>query len=139
VCVCACLLVFLFQIWLLHFLVRFGRTVAKWKATGDLGYKNDLFLKLVWFFKNFFKRFHLLWGRGKGKEREKISSWLPAEHGTLRRAQSHHPEIIIWAKIKSWMFNRLSYPWNLYMLKVTFLMCCSMNYDKLHQHSQGSE
>ena len=77
-CAYACLLVSLYQMWLLHFLIRCERTVAKWKATGDVGYENYLFLNLyMWYLKKI-KIFYLF---GRGAEGERISSWLPAEHG----------------------------------------------------------
>lgn len=67
-----------------------------------------------------FHSFLILWGRGErekgrgwqGQKRgkEKISDWLHTQCGPQCGAQSHDPEIMIWAKIKSWMFSQLSQP-----------------------------
>ena len=64
-----------------------------------------MILKIEWCL---FKMIYLLFiweSRGEGeqkkKEREKISSGLPAECRALFQAQSHNPEIMAWAQIKS--------------------------------------
>ena len=54
------------------------------------------------------------WGRkgvwrGGGNRRERILSRLHAHHGARCRAQSHNPEIMTWAKVKSWTLNQLSH------------------------------
>ena len=43
-------------------------------------------------------------------EGKRISRRLPAEHRAWNRAQSHDPEIMTWAEIKSWMLNWQSHP-----------------------------
>ena len=48
-------------------------------------------------------------GRGRGKER-KSSNRLPIEHGAQHKSQYQDPEIMTWAKIKSWTLNQLSLP-----------------------------
>ena len=64
-----------------------------------------LFLLIDWFLKIVF-----IWETGlsrkKGRERVRVCdecrAWL--------EAQTHEPEIMTWAKSKSWMLNRLSHP-----------------------------
>ena len=47
---------------------------------------------------------------GAEEEGESIPSRLQTKLRAQCRAQSHDPEIMTWAKIKSWMFNWLSHP-----------------------------
>ena len=70
-----------------------------------------------------FKRFYLVvclfilemgWrasrGRGRWRRRMRISSRLHAEHRAWCGGQSHHPETMTWAKIKSQTLSWLSHP-----------------------------
>ena len=56
----------------------------------------------------------LILEKGEGemqRERERNPpSRLLAGHGAWRGAQSHNPEIMTWAKIKSWVLSWLSHP-----------------------------
>ena len=66
---------------------------------------------LYYFFNVFIFILELEWARrGAEGEGERVSSRLPAEHGAQQGAQSHHTEIMTWAKIKSQIFNWLSHP-----------------------------
>jgi len=53
---------------------------------------------------------HVFRGRGRGRKRERISSICPTERGAQHRAQSHDPEIITRAEIKSWVLHQPSHP-----------------------------
>lgn len=64
-----------------------------------------------------------------GTEGARILSRLCAEHGTPHRARSHHPEIMIGAKTKTWRLNRLHHPGT--PLPV-FLLSLNMDYSHLY-------
>ena len=70
-----------------------------------------MLLTYLSFFKIYFMYF---WEREskqgeEQQERERIPSRLPTECGAPLGAQSHDPEIMTWAKTKSWMLNWLSH------------------------------
>ena len=46
----------------------------------------------------------------RGRESERLSSRLHAQHETQPGALSHNSEIMTWAKTKGWIFNQLSPP-----------------------------
>lgn len=81
-------------------------------------------------------------GRSRGRGREKISSRFPTERRACLRTQSHHPEIMTWAKVKSWRLNQLSHtdaPTMLffffqqksYIIVKGFPVCCISFSDKM--------
>ena len=49
-------------------------------------------------------------GRGSGREWGTVPGRLHAQLGAQHGAQSHSPEVMTWAEIKSQMPNRLSHP-----------------------------
>ena len=52
-----------------------------------------------------------VYGQGVGeKEKEKISSWFPAEPGAWQSAWTHDLEVMTWTEIKSQLFNWLIHP-----------------------------
>jgi len=48
--------------------------------------------------------------QGEGQRKRENLQKLPTERGALRGAQSHDPEIMTLAKIKSWMLNWINHP-----------------------------
>ena len=56
-----------------------------------------------------FKDLFIYLGGQRERERETLSSRLPAEFGVWPRDQPHDPEITTWADIKSWMLGLLSH------------------------------
>ena len=52
----------------------------------------------------------LFGGRGGQRDRERMSSTLCTEPGARLRAPSQDPEIMTWARVRSWMLSPWSHP-----------------------------
>ena len=73
--------------------------------------------------------------RGRGKRRRERES--QAEHGAHHRTQSYHLEIMIWAKIKSWVFNWLSHsdtPEKKNFLKKSHMLSVKINSEGINEN-----
>ena len=66
----------------------------------------NFFKKQIRFY--FLKIYLFIWGGEGHSEKERISGRLPIECGAWRGAQSHHPETVIWAELKSQRLYPLS-------------------------------
>lgn len=80
-------------------------------------------------------------GEGGEGQRENLKQASRPQHGALRGAQPHNPEIVTQAEVKSSAFNQLSQPGTLEFIILIFvslklltllLLYSSMSFGKLH-------